>query len=230
MIQWVRDIDSEDKLRIYQTIDNLCFVEPDFSGGFSDIYIVGNYAIKKTVYNPIDDVIDHPDAGVDDSGDPIECIVQSDKYLLNQMKDHKNFPVFYGYTGNLDPDKDCVNEDIVIMEYLSGQNLDEILSKCNSPKEKASLISKLSGLIKKALVDIINAGWYPVDFRFRCIYPQGEKDNFKLIDYNLYQCIDYMKSHGSTIDFSDPFRLASKIWESVLEYEPNKKFPYSFVV
>lgn len=85
MIQWVRDIDSEDKLRIYQTIDNLCFVEPDFSGGFSDIYIVGNYAIKKTVYNPIDDVIDHPDAGVDDSGDPIECIVQSDKYLLNQI-------------------------------------------------------------------------------------------------------------------------------------------------
>ena len=51
-------------------------------------------------------------------GDPIECIVQSDKHLLNQMKDHKTFQFLRLY-GNLDPDKDCVNEDIVIMEYLS---------------------------------------------------------------------------------------------------------------
>ena len=222
-IIWVEEIDSRDKARIEEVVKNLSNMTPDYSGGFSDIYVVGDYAIKRTFYNHVDDTIDHPDADLDTEGYPIECILQSDKYLLSQMRGHNNFPVLYGYTGDLEPENDCVHEDVVIMDFLKGPSLDDLLMH-NTRDQKDNILSRLEKPIKKVLADIIYAGWYPVDFRFRCVYPH-EKDGFKLIDYNLYQSIEYMKMNDSVIDFSDPKKLANKIWECVVDYELCRAVP-----
>jgi len=221
-IVWVEEISKEDKSKIEEVVNNFPKVLPTFRGGFSEIYVVDKkYAIKRTFYYHGDEVIDNPDAGADSSGFPIERILQSDKYLLRQMKGHKNFPTLYGYTGNLKWEEDMVHEDIVIMDYLAGPNLKDLIERCRTRKQQWEIIKKLENPIKKVIVDILNAGWYPVDLRFRCIYPDEECNDFKLIDYNLYQTIDYMIENDSTIDFSDPVKLANSIWERLVKREMN---------
>ena len=39
-IIWVEEIDSRDKARIEEVVKNLSNMTPDYSGGFSDIYVV----------------------------------------------------------------------------------------------------------------------------------------------------------------------------------------------
>lgn len=53
-------------------------------------------------------------------------------------------------------------------------------SICKTREQKELLLAKFEKTIKKVLVDILNAGWYPVDFRLRCIYPRGNKGDFKI--------------------------------------------------
>ncbi len=227
-IVWVEEISKEDKSKIEEVVNSFPDIQPTFCGGFSEIYVVDKkYAIKRTFYYHADEIIDNPDTGVDQEGLPIECVLQSDKYILSQMRGHKNFPVLYGYTGNKDPEKDLVHDDIVIMEYLQGSNLKKIIEEYCSKEKRWEIVSTMEGPVKKVIIDILNIGWYPVDLRFRCIYPNGKFDNFKLIDFNLYQEIYYMKENGSIIDFSDPLKLADEIWNRVVKYELGDGFNFT---
>lgn len=216
MIQWTREIDTKNKARIYETVDNLFFIEPNYSGFFSDIYVVGDYAIKRTYYNHTGDVLDHPHASVDRGGDPIECVLQSDKYLLSQMDGHKHLPTIYGYTGSLDANRDDVREDLVVMDFLTGPSLEEVLKSCKTKYAKKRILSEFEQAIKNTLVDILQMGWLPVDFRLRCVYPYTQR-GLKIIDYNMYQRIEYMEMNGSVIDFSNPAEVAAEFWNMAIK-------------
>ena len=72
------------------------------------------------------------------------------------MRGHNNFPVLYGYTGDLESENDCVHEDVVIMDFLKGPSLDDLLMH-NTRDQKNNILSRLEKPIKKVLADIIYA-------------------------------------------------------------------------
>ena len=198
LIIWTKEVPTEDKKKIeefikpfssndFEVLNNL--PKSDFDGGFSDIYFVGDYTLKRTGFWDYDDLSD----------EKLECdlTLQSDHKVMLVLKDLPLIPYLYGYSED---------GDWVIMETMQNSSLEDILLTGE----------ELDPILEKTCIDflssVIEKGLYPHDFRFRCVYPE-EENGIKVIDFNMYQEISELKELDAQLDFSlSSEEMAIEFW------------------
>lgn len=166
-------------------------------GAFSDIYFYENLAIKHTVYWEADNVSEYL---ID-----LDLELQSDHTLLLALQHSPYVPRLHCYNST---------EDFVVMDKMVGPNLMDHLLLGN-PFDK-NIVPKCLEFLES----VIRSGYFPIDFRFRCIYP-FEESGLKIIDFNLYQTLDLLLENDyREYDLSLPAHvLAKKILKKIYTAE-----------
>lgn len=213
MIKWINDISEEDKFVVESLINRVNEVNANHldisidaiaaefnlrveEGGFSDIFFYKDYALKYT--SSWDYELDNEELRTD-------LILQSDGEVVSSLKQ-------FGGFDSLLPTIYAENANWVVMDRMKGRNLAEIYLE-----EKKTVISDdIEAIVLPYIENCINAGWYPLDLRMRCIYPE-EPNGLKIIDFNLYQTVSHLQEENADIDWTLPTKeLAEELyfWET----------------
>lgn len=195
---WTENISPEEKKGLTDFIVKIQQgdIEKNDSGGFSDIFFLNNFAIKHTSFWDYDEL--------NWGNDLTDLVLQSDSKILQEVKS-TFLPKLIGYS------KDG---DFVISEKMNGISLyDSIL-------HGQHLTDEIESNCIQYLTDVLKSGWMPLDFSFRCIFPY-EESGLKVIDYNLYQELDYLKEMGfEDFDLELPAEeIAQLFWNQIRDTE-----------
>lgn len=175
MLIWKKPIGEDKWIKVEKMVNQILIMEqqssyaPDADGGFSDIFFLDEFAIKYTSFWDYDELTD------EDSR--IDLELHSDAELIEAAGDCPFVPKLFAQSTD-----GC----FVIMERMFGTNLEDHVN------QGGTWTAKIENDCIAFVTSVINCGWFPFDFNFRCIYP-FEKGGLKVIDFNMYQEISYLK-------------------------------------